>query len=165
MANVRIVLHKDEIMADIKAIAHVTGRRLLTPDNMDKASDIQTPEEGPDLDIVARALSSAFDNIKHVCSRYLNVGRLEDFNSLEDISGDYVINLNMPLRWNYSATSRIKSLMHEHIVCYGLYSIFEKTNPEDATIYLEKASGQLSLIKPALELRTGPIRRRIDPFI
>ena len=118
MANVRIVLHKDEIMADIKAIAHVTGRRLLTPDNMDKASDIQTPEEGPDVDIVARALSSAFDNIKHVCSRYLNVGRLEDFNSLEDISGDYVINLNMPLRWNYSATSRIKSLMHEHIVCY-----------------------------------------------
>jgi len=55
--------------------------------------------------------------------------------------------------------------MHEHIVCYGLYSIFEKTNPEDATIYLEKASVQLSLIKPALELRTGPIRRRINPFI
>ena len=143
-------------------VAHVTGRRLFVPGQEEKASDIQTPEEGADKYIVARALSAALANVRGRCARYLATGRLMDDNRLEDVTGDYVLVLCMPDRWNYGATTQLTNLMHAHVTDYCIYSIFEKTNPEEAANYLAKANDALGRLKGVLELRTAPVRRPAD---
>lgn len=162
MRNVTIVLNRAEIMGDVINAAHVTGRRLFVPGQEEKAADIQTPEEGVDKYIVARAMSAALANVRSRCARYLTAGRLMDDDRLEDVEGDYVLNLAMPDRWNYGATTQLTSLMHAHVADYCIYSIFEKTNPQEAEQYLTRAADELERIKGVLELRTAPVRRPAD---
>ena len=162
MRNVTIVLNRAEILGDVINAAHVTGRRLFVPGQEEKAADIQTPEEGVDKYIVARAMSAALANVRSRCARYLTAGRLMDDDRLEDVEGDYVLNLAMPDRWNYGATTQLTSLMHAHVADYCIYSIFEKTNPQEAEQYLTRAANELERIKGVLELRTAPVRRPSD---
>ena len=162
MRNVTIVLNRAEILGDVINAAHVTGRRLFVPGQEEKAADIQTPEEGVDKYIVARAMSAALANVRSRCARYLTAGRLMDDDRLEDVEGDYVLNLAMPDRWNYGATTQLTSLMHAHVADYCIYSIFEKTNPQEAEQYLTRAADELDRIKGVLELRTAPVRRPSD---
>lgn len=149
-------------MGDVISVAHVTGRRLFSTGQEEKASDIQTPEEGADRYIVARALSTALANLRQRCARYLATGRLLDDNRLEAPEGDYVLLLRMPDNWNYGATTQLTSLMHGHVVDYCIYAIFEKTCPDEAANYLVRANDELVRIKNVLELRTSPIRRPSD---
>ena len=155
-------MNRAEILGDVINAAHVTGRRLFVPGQEEKAADIQTPEEGVDKYIVARAMSAALANVRSRCARYLTAGRLMDDDRLEDVEGDYVLNLAMPDRWNYGATTQLTSLMHAHVADYCIYSIFEKTNPQEAEQYLTRAANELERIKGVLELRTAPVRRPSD---
>ena len=159
MKTITITLKREEIMSDVVSAAHVTGRRLNVAGSEEKASDIQTPEEGVDKYIVARAMQEGLSTLRMECGRYLNMGRLTDDNCLEDVTGEYVLALDMPDKWNFGATSRLTSLAHAYVRDWCVYSIFEKTNPEEAANYLSKAQVSLSSIKPVLEMRTGPIRR------
>lgn len=146
-------------MGDVMNVAHVTGRRLSTPGQEEKAADIQTPEEGADKYIVARAMAAGLANVRARCARYLSSGRLSDDNRMEDVAGDYVLVLNMPARWNFGATTELTNLMHGHVADYCIYSIFEKTNPQEAAQYLARANEELDRVKGVLELRTAPVRR------
>lgn len=146
-------------MADVINSAHITGRRLNVAGAEEKASDIQTPEEGVDKYVVARAMQEGLSAVRLECGRYLTVGRLEDDNQLEDISGDFVLALAMPDKWNFGATSRLTSVANAYVRDYCIYNIYEKTNPNEAANYLSKASAFLSMIKPILEMRTAPVRR------
>ena len=148
-------------MADVVNAAHVTGRRLSVPGSEEKASDIQTPEEGADKYIVARAMQEGLSAVRKECGRYLSMGRIADTNELQDVAGDYVLALDMPDRWNFGATSQLTSLANAYVRDWCIYNIFEKTNPEEAVNYLTKANVSLSGIKPVLELRTAPVRRSI----
>lgn len=159
MKDVTLTIKKDEIMSDVVSIAHVVGRRLYSAETAEKASDIQTPEEGADKYIVARAMAEALSLSRAECARYLNNGVLTDDNGLENVTGDLEIKLSMPERWNFSATTKLTSLIHNHAVNYCVYSIFEKTNPNEAANYLSKSNAELSQIKGVLELRTAPVRR------
>lgn len=159
MQTITITLKREEIMADVVNAAHLTGRRLSVAGNEEKASDIQTPEEGVDKYVVARAMTEGLSAVRKECGRYLNSGRVSDDNELEDVTGDYVLTLNMPDRWNFGATSRLTALANAHVRDYCIYNIFEKTNPEEAANYLTKATVSLSEIKPTLELRLAPVRR------
>ena len=160
--DVTITLNRDEIMGDVMNVAHVTGRRVSTPGQEDKAADIQTPEEGVDKYIVARAMAAGLANVRTRCARYLSSGRLSDDNRMEDVTGDYVLVLNMPARWNFGATTELTNLMHGHVADYCIYSIFEKTNPQEAQQYLTRANAELDGIKRVLELRTEPVRKNIS---
>lgn len=159
MRTITITLKREEIMSDVVSSAHVTGRRLNVAGSEEKASDIQTPEEGADKYIVARAMQEGLSAVRKECGRYLSTGRLTDNNELEDVAGDYTLSLNMPDRWNYGATSRLTSVANAYVRDWCIYSIFEKTNPNEAANYLTKANVSLSEIKPILELRTAPVRR------
>lgn len=132
---------------------------MNVPGSEEKASDIQTPDEGPDKYIISRAMSHSLSAIKSKCARYIKTGRSIDDNRLSDMEGDYTIVLSMPDNWNFGATTMLTSLLNAHVVDYCVYSIFEKTNPEEAPGYLAKANTELNDIKPILELRTSPIRR------
>lgn len=159
MRTITITLIREEIMADVVNSSHIVGRRLSVAGNEEKASDIQTPEEGVDKYVVARAMAEGLSAVRKECGRYLNMGRFVDDNSLEDVTGNYILALDMPDRWNYGATTRLTNLANAYVRDYCLYSIFEKTNPEEAANYLGKANLSLSEIKPVLELRTAPVRR------
>lgn len=159
MRTITITLKREEIMADVVNAAHITGRRLNVAGSEEKASDIQTPEEGVDKYVVARAMQEGLSAVRKECGRYLNVGRLTDDNQLEDVTGNFVLALDMPDRWNFGATSRLTSLANGYVRDWCIYNIFEKTNPDEAANYLTKATAQLSEIKPVLELRTSPVRR------
>lgn len=159
MRTITITLKREEIMGDVVNAAHITGRRLSVPGAEEKASDIQTPEEGVDKYVVARAMMEGLSAVRKECGRYLNTGRIADNNELEDVLGDYTLSLDMPDRWNYGATSRLTSLANAYVRDWCIYSIFEKTNPDEAANYLSKANLSLSEIKPILEMRTAPVRR------
>lgn len=159
MRAITITLKREEIMGDVVNTAHITGRRLNVAGAEEKASDIQTPEEGVDKYVVARAMQEGLSAIRKECGRYLSTGRLSDDNELEDVTGNFVLMLNMPDRWNFGATSRLTSLANAYVRDWCIYSIFEKTNPEEAANYLSKAQLSLSSIKPILEMRTAPVRR------
>jgi hypothetical protein len=159
MRNITITLNREEIMADVVNAAHVTGRRLNMAGSEEKASDIQTPEEGVDKYIVARAMQEGLSAVRKECGRYLNMGRLCDDNALEDVTGNYVLTLDMPDRWNFGATSHLTNLANAYVRDWCIYNIFEKTNPDEAANYLTKANISLSSIKPVLEMRTSPVRR------
>lgn len=159
MRTITITLKREEIMGDVVNTAHITGRRLNVAGSEEKASDIQTPEEGVDKYVVARAMMEGLSAVRKECGRYLNSGRLSDDNGLEDVAGDYTLTLDMPDRWNFGATSRLTSLANAYVRDWCIYNIFEKTNPEEAANYLTKANVSLSEIKPVLELRTAPVRR------
>lgn len=158
MKEVTITLKRDEIMSDVVNVAHITGRRLNVAGNEEKASDVQTPEEGVDKYVVARAMTEGLSAVRKECGRYLSTGRLTDDNKLEDVSGDYILALTMPDRWNFGATSRLTSLANAYVRDWCIYNIFEKTNPDEAANYLSKANVSLSEIKPILEMRTSPVR-------
>jgi len=159
MKTVTLTLHRGEIMSDIVSGAHVIGRRLsVDPAIAENAADVQTPEEGPDKYLVARAMAEALSNARSKCARYLASGRLEDNNSLEDITGDYVLTLNMNDRWNFGVTTTLTNAIHNYVVNYCLFSILEKTNPNEAKNYFDKSQMELNGIKPMLEQRTAPIR-------
>jgi hypothetical protein len=159
MRTITITLKREEIMGDVVNVAHITGRRLNVAGEEEKASDIQTPEEGVDKYVVARAMQEGLSAVRKECGRYLNMGRLVDDNQLEDVTGNYILTLDMPDRWNYGATSHLTSLANAYVRDWCIYSIFEKTNPEEAANYLGKANVSLSSIKPVLEMRTAPVRR------
>ena len=159
MRTITITLKREEIMGDVVNVAHITGRRLNVAGEEEKASDIQTPEEGVDKYVVARAMQEGLSAVRKECGRYLNMGRLVDDNQLEDVTGNYILALDMPDRWNYGATSHLTSLANAYVRDWCIYSIFEKTNPEEAANYLGKANVSLSSIKPVLEMRTAPVRR------
>lgn len=159
MRTITITLKREEIMGDVVNAAHITGRRLNVAGSEEKASDIQTPEEGVDKYVVARAMMEGLSAVRKECGRYLSTGRIADNNELEDVSGDYILSLDMPDRWNYGATSRLTSLANAYVRDWCIYSIFEKTNPDEAANYLSKANLSLSEIKPILEMRTAPVRR------
>lgn len=159
MKEVTITLKRSEIVSDVVSTAHIVGRRLNVPGNEEKAADIQTPEEGVDKYIVARAVAEGLSAVRKECGRYLNKGRLSDDNTLEDIESDYTLTLNMPERWNFGVTSRLTSVANAYVRDWCVYSIFEKTNPNEAVNYFNKANQSLSEIKPLLELRVAPVRR------
>jgi hypothetical protein len=159
MRSITITLIREEIMSDVVNAAHITGRRLNVAGSEEKASDIQTPEEGVDKYVVARAMTEGLSAVRKECGRYLNMGRTVDDNRLEDVTGNYILTLDMPDRWNYGAMTRLTSLANAYVRDYCIYSIFEKTNPEEAANYLAKANISLSEIKPVLEMRTAPVRR------
>lgn len=159
MRTITITLKREEIMGDVVNAAHITGRRLNVAGAEEKASDIQTPEEGVDKYVVARAMQEGLSAVRKECGRYLNMGRITDNNDLEDVTGDYVLKLDMPDRWNFGATSRLTSLANAYVRDWCIYNIFEKTNPNDAANYLTKANVSLSEIKPILEMRTSPVRK------
>lgn len=162
MKVVTITLKRAEIMADVVNAAHITGRRLNVSGGDEQASDVQTPEDGVDKYVVARAMQEGLSTVRKECGRYLNMGRLNDDNQLEDVTGDYLLTLDMPDRWNYGATSHLTNLANGYVRDWCIYSIFEKTNPNEAAHYLEKANAELSGIKPVLEMRTDPVRRSAD---
>lgn len=137
------------------------GRRLNSPESEEKASDIQTPEDGVDGYIVARAMSYALSTVKGRCARYLTTGRTFDDNRLEAMKEDFILELNMPDSWNYGETTRLTELMHNYVVDYCLYSILEKTVPEESGRYIAKANTWLGEIKSVLETRVSPVRRRL----
>ena len=124
------------------------------PGQEEKASDIQTPEEGVDKYIVARAMSAGLSSVREKCARYLTSGRVMDDDRMEDVTGDYVLVLNMPDRWNFGTTTQLTNLMHGSVVDYCVYSIFG-----EAANYLTKSMDELNRIKNVLELRTSPVRR------
>lgn len=159
MRTITITLKREEIMGDVVNAAHITGRRLNVAGAEEKASDIQTPEEGVDKYVVARAMTEGLSAVRKECGRYLNTGRTTDDNSLEDVTGNFILALDMPDRWNFGATSRLTSLANAYVRDWCIYNIFEKTNPNEAANYLTKANLSLSEIKPVLELRTAPVRR------
>lgn len=159
MRTITITLKRGEIMGDVVNAAHITGRRLNVAGAEEKASDIQTPEEGVDKYVVARAMQEGLSAVRKECGRYLNMGRITDNNDLEDVTGDYVLKLDMPDRWNFGATSRLTSLANAYVRDWCIYNIFEKTNPNEAANYLTKANVSLSEIKPILEMRTSPVRK------
>jgi hypothetical protein len=159
MRTITITLKREEIMGDVVNAAHITGRRLNVAGAEEKASDIQTPEEGVDKYVVARAMQEGLSAVRKECGRYLNMGRIADDNELEDVTGDYVLKLDMPDRWNFGATSRLTSLANAYVRDWCIYNIFEKTNPNEAANYLTKANVSLSEIKPILEMRTSPVRK------
>lgn len=159
MKTVTITISRNEIMSDVVSAAHITGRRRSIPGAEEKASDIQTPEEGADKYVVARAIQEGLSAVRKECGRYLTTGRLSDANTLEVPEGEYILTLAMPDRWNFGATSRLTNLANAYVRDYSIYNIFEKTNPEEAANYLTKANISLSEIKPVLEMRTAPVRR------
>lgn len=159
MKEIAITLKRREIVSDVISSAHVVGRRLSVPGNEEKAADIQTPEEGADKYIVARALSEGLSAVRKECGRYLSKGRLSDDNTLEDLDSDYLLELQMPDRWNFGVTSRLTNVANAYVRDWCIYSIFEKTNPNEAANYLNRANLSLSEIKPILELRIAPVRR------
>lgn len=158
MKTVTITLKRDEIMSDVVSAAHIVGRRLSVPGAEENASYVQTPEDGVDKYVVARAMTEGLSAVRKECGRYLNKGRLVDDNTLEDVTGNYELTLSMPDRWNFGATSRLTSLANGYVRDWCIYSIFEKTNPSEAAGYLSKANASLSEIKPILELRIAPVR-------
>lgn len=162
MRTITITLKREEIMGDVVNAAHITGRRLNVAGSEEKASDIQTPEEGVDKYVVARAMMEGLSAVRKECGRYLNTGRTTDDNSLEDVTGDFILTLDMPERWNFGATSRLTSLANGYVRDWCIYSIFEKTNPDEAAGYMSKAAASLGGIKPVLEMRTAPVRRSAD---
>lgn len=159
MKSVVITLKREEIMSDVVNAAHVVGRRLMAVGNEEKAADIQTPEESVDKYIVARAMAAGLSALREKCARYLTSGRLADDNTLEDVTGNYELTLSMPERWNFGATTRLTTRMHDYVANYCVYNIFEKTNPEEAANYLSKAASDLDGVKAILELRTAPVRK------
>lgn len=159
MKEITITLKREEIMSDVVSTAYVVGRRLNVAGNEEKASDIQTPEEGADKYIVARSLTEGLSALRKECGRYLTSGRISHDNTLENVEGNYTLTLSMPDRWNFGLTSRLTSLSNAYVRDWCIYSIFEKTNPEEAATYLNKANFSLSEIKPILELRTAPVRK------
>lgn len=159
MKEIAITLKRSEIVSDVISTAHLVGRRLSVPGNEEKAADIQTPEEGADKYIVARALSEGLSAVRKECGRYVNKGRLSDNNNLEDLDSDYLLELEMPDRWNFGVTSRLTNVANAFVRDWCIYSIFEKTNPDEAVKYYNKANQSLSEIKPILELRVAPVRR------
>lgn len=162
MRTITITLKREEIMSDVVSAAHITGRRLNVAGEEEKASDIQTPEEGVDKYVVARAMQEGLSAVRKECGRYLSTGRLKDDNQLEDVTGDYELKLDMPDRWNFGVTSNLTSSANAYVRDWCIYSIFEKTNPDEAANYLSKANLSLSKIKPLLEMRTAPIRRKVS---
>lgn len=159
MKEITITLKRSEIVSDVVSSAHIVGRRLLSPGNEEKAADIQTPDEGADKYIIARAVEEGLSSVRKECGRYLNTGRLSDDNSLEDITADYELKLNMPDRWNFGITTRLTNVANAYVRDWCIYSIFEKTNPNEAANYFNKANQSLSEIKPLLEMRVAPTRR------
>ena len=103
-------------------------------------------------------MAAGLANVRARCARYLSSGRLSDDNRMEDVTGDYVLVLNMPARWNFGVTTELTNLMHGHVADYCISSIFEKTNPQEAAQYLTRANEELERIKSVLELRTAPVR-------
>jgi hypothetical protein len=159
--EINIVLHKEEIVSDVSSIAHVVGRRLSAPENLPQASDIQTPFQKTDSFIVARALRTAFSNVKKKCGRYLTAGRTSDSNALQSLSGAYNLTLELPEGFNAGVTAALTDAMNNYLVNYCIYSIFEKTNPTEAEHYFLKAASNYDEIKICLEQRKDPVRRRM----
>lgn len=160
MEKVTIVLHKEEMLGDVVATAHVVGRRVKTVENEELVAEAQAPEEGVDRDIVARAMSVALGRLKVSCARYMGTGLTLDSNVLGGMEGDWRLVLDVPKEWNFAAMEELTLRMHGSVVDFCVYSIFEKTLPNEAMAYLEKSVAECGEVKRLLELRTGPVRRR-----
>lgn len=151
-------------MSDVVGIAHITGRRLSTVGNEDKAAYIQAPDEGADVYVVTRAMEEGFGVLEMECGRYLSFGTMKSDNLIGIKDNPFVLTLSMPDSWNYAAVSKLSSLSNSYIRDWCIYSIFEKTCPEEAEKYLMKAQSALSSIKPILELRKSPVVRKLRMY-
>lgn len=160
MKNVKVILHKEEIAADIIAAAHLIGQRVKTLDNAEQASEIQVPEDGPSSEVMIRAMSTALARVKTSCVRYQSSGLTMNTNAIDNLEGDWELQLLMPDSWNFAVMEGLTLAMHNFTLDYCLYSIFEKMLPAEASNYLEKSEVEFGEIKRLLELRTEPIKRR-----
>lgn len=151
-------------MRDVVNIAHVTGRRLLVSGNEEKVSDIQTPEEGTDRFILARAMQEGLSRLRARCARYVNSGKLSEENVLEDMTGCLTLELCMPDTWNFGIIEALTDAAHACLVSHCVAEMFEKTSPEEAGVYREKALYRLSEVKRFLEMRTAPVIRPVRIF-
>lgn len=155
-----IKLYKDELWSDISSVAYMIGRRVSNAENVEKAADIQSPQDETARYVVYRLMDKACSNLRRVCLRYITTGRLKDSNALNDPNQDIVFVLNMPDSWNPGITENLTDQMHDYILYYCVAGFLEKTFPEESTLYTEKALSTFQQIKPLLELRTRPVRRR-----
>lgn len=160
MKNVKVVLHKEEIVADVSASAHLVGQRLKGSDNLEQVAEIQVPEEGISGEVVSRAMSTALSRLKTCCARYVASGFTMNTNAIESLEGDWELLLLMPESWNFAVMEELTLNMHNSVVDYCLFSIFEKLLPTEASSYLGKSEAEFGEIKRLLELRTEPVKRR-----
>lgn len=71
---------------------------------------------------------------------------------------DYIFYLAMPDDWNFHLTNPVDTKVREFLVAYIMYRWLETKLPEEATVYLNRASDVLENAKNLLEKRTKPIR-------
>lgn len=84
--KIDITLRRKEILNDVLANCSMIGRTLRkNPETEETAGEIMTPDDVYTKPIVARALTSAFGEVKRVCQYYLMYGRYTDDNRLDKI--------------------------------------------------------------------------------
>lgn len=84
--NITIKLKKLQIVNDLVVECNIIGRTLALDDKLaEQASLIMTPDDEETKPIVARAITTAFAEVKNICRRYLVYGRDTDDNRLEAI--------------------------------------------------------------------------------
>lgn len=143
---------------------HVVGRRMAATGDDPSRKYVQTPEEGVDRLLAARAMQQALGEIRRACARYLRTGRTSDDNRLTDMKGTVVLKLRVPATWNFALTAPLTEAMHGAVVDYCAGRLLQASLPEEAAAFAGSAQSRLRDIKGLLEKRTAPVRRPISPF-
>jgi len=159
MNPVTFIYSHDNIFAAVKEESSLLAERQFSKDGDGLFEQIVFDEEY--LRLFRSLFFEAQAEVTAALSAYMkDVPVGPDYFEVQDFSKDrdYVFYLAMPDDWNYHLVKPVDTKVREFLVAYVMYRWLETKLPEEAIVYLNRATAVLDDAKILLEKRTKPIR-------
>lgn len=162
--EITVRLKSSELLYDIGNIAFITGDIMLQDAKLQ--SVVQDVVNDGNVDKVTRSLSRIFNELVSSLTAYTKKDLVENIVVSNDLTApeNYEMVLVAPDTFSLPNANSVVTAAHDYMVNMALSDWFSITKKDEAQMYLDKATIELSKIKSYMIKRTRRMRRRGSPF-
>jgi hypothetical protein len=160
--EITINLVMSEIVYDDQNKTYLTGRSRQSADNHEAVANMQANDDEEDKNQVLRSIGNAFGTLKTKLSEYLVSDKTSSNNVQIDEDTNLEVTLQMPSNYNPATVDTISAALHQYIVNTAIAEWFNITNKGDAQEYATLATGNLGLVREAINKRVRPQRPKVN---
>ncbi|MBR1792084.1 MAG: hypothetical protein IJ764_00380 [Bacteroidales bacterium] len=161
-----ITLKRSELIYDIQNRAMLVARGFDSGDNFKDISLMQPGDDENDLDMLARSLNTAFDDIAEALFAFCKTSA-EDGTERDDsisLPESYILQLTIPDDYSDTSVRRLVNIMHEYMVCLALADWLTATYPAAAEQWIVRKDQAINNLRRTVQKRIRRVRRTMSPL-
>jgi hypothetical protein len=164
--EVNIILKREELLYDIRNCAYVEGDVMKEEPDGHQRHQVQDIGEDGNIDRVTRMMDLAHAECVEALFPYTKHEVADGTMQCDALTETtwYEVHMLLPDEYSQTTVSLLRHYIHEYIVDRVLEDWLSITDPRASANWKGKAEEMMELMKSAVNLRTGRVRRTMTPF-